>query len=456
MILKSLHREKTISPYTNSYLVIRSIGNILGAGLFCGLSLIYYSNGINLLFLSVLTGGVAIIVTLFLIEMNLVGPEGWNYTHIMADIYGSLAWQFSVSAYVGAMVIGPASEIIAAGIILCKIFKNLPLFLACFLISILVFGINFMFKKHEFFDYYISFFKILALLTFCCIGLFSICHLFPGIFYSIEVPWPLTVEAFSKGSFLTSLGAMHGTIMTYGGIESVGFLLHKKIKNDHRRVAIETFKIAFRSVVINLLPVPIILVIMSMGAAADSQNIFMCTLKLIGCSPILICTFQFIIFISAISLALINASPTTKMLSLQMQIVSDFSHIKEKPLQNTDITIQSINKFRYGVTLLGILQTIWLGEKAYAYMFFFSGLCFSVMWGMIALSCSKFCDKYGDGNEWRVPGESLLRIFVLVILSAGFLISLATRTGKIVLLIGIVWFLSSFLWCEKQFNILKK
>lgn len=448
MTQEFLHGEKNLPKYESEYIVVLSIGSILGAGLFCGSSVIYGMIGVYLVPLIILTGVLAVTVTLFLIEMNLVGPPDWNYTHIVADVYGPIAGQFAVSAYIGAMVIGPASEIVAAGMMLCATFENLPLFPVCLILSISIFAINHIFEKHNYFNYYIAFFKILALLTFCCIGLFAICHLFKGVFYTTEVPWPLRIDTLPKGSLPASLGAIYGAVMIYGGIESVGFLLYRKMKERSSRIALEASKIAFRSIFVNVFPVPIIILIMTMGEGTD-PNIFICALKLIGCNQMIIRSFQIVIFFSAVSLAITSTLPTTQMLTIQMQNAISLSCQKAASARDNN---KSIDRLMYGLILFSVLQTAWLGEKSYVYMFFFSGLCFSIIWGMIAMSCSKFCDKYGDGSEWRVPGEKLLRILVLVILLVCFVASLITEIGCVIVLMGVVWFAVSFFWCKRQLS----
>lgn len=442
MTRQFLRDEGNQSKNESGYIVVLSIGSILGAGLFCGSSVIYDRIGVYLVPLIILTGVLAVIVNLFLIEMNLVGPSDWNYTQVMEDVYGPAAGHFAVSAYIGAMVIGPASEIVAAGMMLCAMVDGLPLFPVCLVLCVLVFGINHIPAKQEVFNYNIAVFKILALLGFCCIGLFAVCHLFQGIFYTAEVPWPIRIDRLPRGSVSAALGAVYGAVMIHGGIESVGFLRYSKTKERDARIAVEAFKIMFRSVFINVFSVPIIILIMTMGEEADA-SIFIRALKLIGCHKVVIDGFRIIIFFSAVFLAITSMLPTTQMLKMRFQ--NTMNGPRQRPLLPGDGN-RWIERLIYGLILVSVLQTAWLGEKAYAYMFFFSGLCFCVMWSMIAMSCSKFCNKYGNGSEWRVPGEKQLRILVLVILAVCFAVSLMTELGRVVVLIGVLWFAVAFLW----------
>lgn len=68
-------RSRTAVKNASGHIVIISIGSILGAGLFCGLTVIYDMIGIHMVPLIILTGILAGIVSLFLMEMNLAGPQ---------------------------------------------------------------------------------------------------------------------------------------------------------------------------------------------------------------------------------------------------------------------------------------------------------------------------------------------------------------------------------------------
>ena len=434
------YAEQNGGQNASGHIVIISIGSILGAGLFCGLTVIYDMIGIHMVPLIILTGILAGIVSLFLMEMNLAGPPDWNYAQIMLDIYGPAAGHFAVSAYIGAMVVGPASEIIAARMILCEIFEWLPLFPVCLMLSIVIFAIDSMFGKHEIFNFYTAFFKILAIMVFCFIGLFAVCHLFKGVFYTTEVPWPINFSGLARGSIASSACAIYGSIMIYGGIESIGFLLYNT-KKSSEKIATETLKIVFRAIVINVISVPILAGIMTIGTESD-VSIFIRALKLIGCNPIIVECFRVIIFLSGSALTITSMLPTTQMLKNQLINVQNSTRHGDTSIENRK---KMINWFIRGLLLLCVVQTAWLGEAVYKYLFFFSGFCFCVMWSMIAVSCSKFCDKYGDGSEWRVPGEKILRILTLAVLIFCFIESITTKIGQITVLMSLVWFIISLI-----------
>ncbi|PKB53862.1 hypothetical protein CRH03_00595 [Clostridium sp. HMb25] len=69
------YAEQNGGQNASGHIVIISIGSILGAGLFCGLTVIYDMIGIHMVPLIILTGILAGIVSLFLMEMNLAGPQ---------------------------------------------------------------------------------------------------------------------------------------------------------------------------------------------------------------------------------------------------------------------------------------------------------------------------------------------------------------------------------------------
>lgn len=69
------YAEQNGGQNASGHIVIISIGSILGAGLFCGLTVIYDMIGIHMVPLIILTGILAGIVSLFLMEMNLAGPR---------------------------------------------------------------------------------------------------------------------------------------------------------------------------------------------------------------------------------------------------------------------------------------------------------------------------------------------------------------------------------------------
>ena len=68
------YAEQNGGQNASGHIVIISIGSILGAGLFCGLTVIYDMIGVHMVPLIILTGILAGIVSLFLMEMNL-GPQ---------------------------------------------------------------------------------------------------------------------------------------------------------------------------------------------------------------------------------------------------------------------------------------------------------------------------------------------------------------------------------------------
>ena len=118
MRMRNRTQKPSELPLEHGHVIMLSAGSIIGAGFFVGVGDAVSLAGPGVLITFLLIGTVAVFVNFFLIEMALSGPKHLYFHQYVWIDFCPAAGSAVGWAYIMGMVVGPASEIVAAGMLL--------------------------------------------------------------------------------------------------------------------------------------------------------------------------------------------------------------------------------------------------------------------------------------------------------------------------------------------------
>lgn len=439
-------------------IIMISVGSIIGGGFLVGTGNSIRLAGPSLIQTYLLVGAVTISVNLFLIEMSL-SPFDFAYFHqYVGKALGPLAGTTTGWAYIMGMVIGPASEIIIAGVFLCRWFPRLTLLPTCVAITGLLIGLSFLGGPWlPRLKYITAFLRVLLLLGFGLLGIASMFGLFAGSLRTVGLThYPQPGSFFPhgiKGTFAASVGV----VMAYGGTESIGILSERDAMSN-QFLPSASYSIAFRVVFLYGFSIAMLVNILPWYETSAVQSPFAQALALLNCPPAVLVLFYIILILSIASLVVTD---TVMTLPLLRQLIQDslFPRLVSKGKDRTGKISAAVTMWM--ILLVSVLTAAWDGETAFLRLFYLSGLGFVYIWIMITLSHPRYRrlvrrEFPQQQDYWQVPCAGLFHMLVLVILLAGILCFAFFPLGRQTLLISFGWIAAACIYYRRQRRTGKK
>lgn len=131
------------AKFNKNHLIIMSLGNIIGSGIFLGSSTIILNAGPAAVFAYLLGGILMAVEIMFVTEMSILNPAPGAFRVHATEIFGPWigfvnGWMFWLSG-----VLGMASEVAAAAIFTRYWFTGIPLWVFCVIYTVVMTFINF-------------------------------------------------------------------------------------------------------------------------------------------------------------------------------------------------------------------------------------------------------------------------------------------------------------------------
>ena len=442
-------RNRTQHPHEPSldhgHVIMLSAGSIIGAGFFVGVGETVSLAGPGVLITFLLVGLVAVFVNFFLIEMALSGPKHLYFHQYVGIAFGPVAGSAVGWAYIMGMVVGPASEIVAAGMLLRQWIGSGKVVWYCWLVALVAVLLSLISRRLLLnLEFYTAFLRVFLLLGFSLLGLACILGLFPALVPQVGTENYLPAEGFLPHGMWGVLAAVIGVTMIYGGTESIG-LFSEEGQGTSLNVPSITYTIVLRMVFLYSFAVTVLVGVLPWRDASASVSPFVLALELLQTDHVVVHLFTIGILTSIITLAVADMFLVERLLLLLSQD-GYFprrlfgSSCRGKPQVNSRIATR--------VLLLAVLLVALQGDQAYLRLFYLSGFGFFFIWVMLTLAFPRYCRLAQDANanhcdHWHVPCPRLLQVIVLTILGAGLICFATVPLGRDTLLLSLVWLLLS-------------
>lgn len=420
-----------------------SAGSIIGAGFFVGVGETISLAGPGVLITFLLIGMVAVFVNFFLIEMALSGPKHLYFHQYVGIAFGPAAGSAVGWAYIMGMVVGPASEIVAAGMLLRQWIGSGEVVRYCWLVAFVAVLISLLARRLVLnLEFYVAFLRVFLLLGFSLLGLASILGLFPSLVPRLGTENYLPAEGFLPHGLWGVLAASIGVTMIYGGTESIG-LFSEDEQSKSLNVPSITYTIVLRMVFLYSFAATVLVGILPWENASAKASPFILALQLLNTDSMVVHLFTIGILASIITLAVADMFLVERLLLLLSKDgyfprrLFDSSCLKKR---------QSNSRIATRILLLAVLLVALNDDHAYLRLFYLSGFGFFFIWVMLTLAFPRYCRLAQSANpelcrHWHVPCPKLLQAIVLTILGAGLICFATTPLGRDTLLISLGWLL---------------
>lgn len=447
MLDNSLKKELKVR-----HLMMISLGGVIGAGYFLGAGAAIKIAGPAVVLSYALGGLVTLLVMVLLAEMAVAMPVAGSFQTYAAKSLGPLAGFVTGWTYWLAFLIGPASETIAAGTFLHIWFPNVPIWVFCLVVSLLMTIINLIgvlvFGEVEF---WLSLIKVVALLFFIIWGASSVFDL--HMTTDIGLANFTNNGGFAPNGWAGILGAMSIVIFSYAGSEAIGTAAEESFRPERDIPAALTGTI-IRIVVLYILTIIILVGVLPWAKAGISSSPYVTAFGILG-GPIWANMMNFVVLTAALSCIDTGIYATSRMLfSLARdgyfpQIFSQLHSKRKIPFYS--IMVSSL------VLFLGALMFFLFPNFAYMWLASLSGFGFLFTWLMIALSQPGMRRKIEKENpeslKWKVPFYPYTQYLAVILMIAILLAQLFVPHGWIVLVTGAVWLVFATIY---YFLIVKK
>lgn len=431
-------------PSTQSPIIMLSVSGIIGAGFLMGIGDAVSLAGPSIILTFFLIGIAAVFVNFFLIEMSLSG-KGTSFHQYVGKAFGPLAGTTVSWAYTMGMVVGPASEIIAAGVLLNRWFPQMSLLKLCISVAAFVIVSSFFPKRWlTKLEFITAFLRIFVLLGFSLLGLASILGLFTGSIQAVGFSNYAENGGFFPHGLTGTMTASIGVVMAYGGTESVGIFFNEDTPHNQASHSI-TYNTAFRIMFLYCFAISILVGVLPWDSATTTISPFAQALGILNCHPIVILLLNIVIFSSIITLAVIDVNLASRLLQL---LTEDGYFPRTAPSKHRRWQKLNVPLTIWVVLLLSVLSVALWKDTAYLRLLYLSGFGFSFIWIMITLSYPRYCKIIHKShpelqNHWRVPHAKLLQLYVLTVLTCGTICFASVPLGRTTLLIGVLWLLTA-------------
>ncbi len=434
-----------------------SIGGVIGAGFFLGVGGAINLAGPAVIVAYLIAGIVALLVVMLLSEMAVAMPVAGSF-----QVYAGIA----IHPYVGfltgwtywlAFLLGPASEVIAAGTFLHSWFPSFPIWEFCLVVAIAMTMINLV-GAHFFgeVEFWLSLLKVIALLGFIVMGVVVM-----SVFHhsAISLQTVTTYHGFVPHGITGVFSAMLLVILSYGGTESIGTAAEET--NDPQKNMPRALKgTALRIVILYIVSIGVLLAVLPWSQAGLSASPFVEAFKILGgqrFGVILGNIMNFVVLTAALSCIDTGIFATSRML---FSLASyDYFPKSLTKLYGTRKVPRNAIIASSSVLFVGVLASIYL-PNAYIWVGSLAGFGFLFSWLMIAVSqpnIRKMIQKTDSSSlKWKTPFYPYSQYLAVILMLAIFVGEFFTHDGREILLSGCIWFIfASVYYCIVRYRLKK-
>jgi len=419
------------------HLSMISVGGVIGAGFFMGAGSTINTAGPAVVFAYLVGGFITLLVMMLLTEMAVSNPVAGSFQVYARKGVSPYAGFLTGWTYWLAFLMGPASETIAAGTFLHLWFPQVPIWIFCLAVALLMTIINLIgvavFGEVEF---WLSMIKVVALLVFIVWGCLAMgFHMNSGV----TVTNMVSNGGFAPAGILGLLGAMIIVMFSYGGTEAIGTAAEESI-NPEKDIPKALRGTVFRIVVLFVISIGVLVCVLPWQQAGISSSPFVEACRILGGSTAAN-IMNFVVLTAALSCIDSGVYATSRMLfslSRDGYFPKVFSKVDEK--HQTPVVAIFVSSL---VLFVGAIVYLAFPDFAYVYLASVSGFGFLFSWLMIALSQPKMRRLTLEDDpaklKWKCPGVKVIQPLVVVLMIGILVAQLFVPGGKITLLSGLIW-----------------
>lgn len=211
--------------FNRNRLIIMSLGNIIGSGIFLGSSTVISIAGPAAVIAYLFGGLLMTFEVMFITEMCVINPAPGAFRVHASEIFGPWigfvnGWMFWCSG-----VLGMASEVVAAAIFTGFWFPNVPLWVFCILYASVMTAVNFNdLKGLSRIESLLASIKVIALIFFVIFGVFLLLGFIPANGFKLNNPFE-SYKAFMPRGFEGVLASMVMVMFSFTGTGIIGLAI---------------------------------------------------------------------------------------------------------------------------------------------------------------------------------------------------------------------------------------
>lgn len=211
--------------FNRNRLIIMSLGNIIGSGIFLGSGEVIALAGPAAILSYALGGIIMTLEVMFVTEMSIINPAPGSFRVHASEIFGPWigfvnGWMFWCSG-----VLGMASEVAASAIFTRLWFPHIPLWIFCIIYAAIMTAINLKDAKGlSRIESFLASIKVVSLILFVIFGILTVTGI---ISFGSFKPQPIfqSGESFMPKGFKGVLGSMIMVLFSYTGTGIIGLAI---------------------------------------------------------------------------------------------------------------------------------------------------------------------------------------------------------------------------------------
>lgn len=229
--------------FSRNSLIIMSLGNIIGSGIFLGSSTVISIAGPAAIFSYLFGGIIMTFEVMFITEMSVINPAPGSFRVHATEIFGPWigfvnGWMFWCSG-----ILGMASEVAAAAIFTRFWFPHVPLWVFCIIYALIMAVINLNdLKGLSRIESVLASIKVIALILFILFGILALIGLFHFNSFKLNNPF-VSAQNLLPNGFKGIFASMIMVMFSYAGTGIIGLAIadtEKPEKNAPAALAVIT------------------------------------------------------------------------------------------------------------------------------------------------------------------------------------------------------------------------
>ncbi len=443
--------KKSEKRFNRNHLIIMSLGNIIGSGIFLGSSTVIAAAGPGAI-LSYLIGGLIMTFeVMFITEMCVVNPAPGAFRVHASEIFGPWigfvnGWMFWLSG-----ILGMAGEVTAAAIFTRFWFPKVPLWVFCILFTVIMTVINLNdLKGLSRMESILASIKVVALTLFILFGLLALIGLVP--LHSLKLSNPFqSAESFLPNGFGGVASSMIMVMFSFTGTGIIGLAI-ADTETPEKNAPPAITVISASVTALYTLSILFLILLTPWQSVSESESPFVYIFQRIG------------IPFSDSLLNLIVLSAALSGLNSSMYSSSRMLHSLSRDKQASRLFLKT-NKNHVPVCALGMsslallftaILSYFIPDKIFVILAVTSGFLAMFNWLTISVTHyfyrKKTLKEHPEKLKYRVPGYPYTAVFTALMVVA-VLATSPLYPGQVSGLVGSV---SLFLFLVAVYFILKK
>lgn len=272
---------KNKTTFNKSNLIIMSLGNVIGSGIFLGSGQVIALAGPAAVISYAVGGIIMIFEVMFITEMTIVNPAPGAFRVHASEIFGPWigfvnGWMFWFSG-----VLGMASEVAAAAIFTRMWFAHIPLWVFCIIYASIMTAINFNdLKGLSRIESWLASIKVISLIVFIIFGIAAVSGIFTWNDFKPHFVFD-SIGGFIPKGLNGILASMVMVMFSYTGTGIIGLAI-TETEDPAKNAPLAIYTIIFTVVILYCVSILLIVLLMPWKSVSTSESPFVTILNRMG------------------------------------------------------------------------------------------------------------------------------------------------------------------------------